>query len=61
MAWVVLVFLWVLGRTLLQQAHPRFFFLGLILFKLNGCYLTATNAYCLTFKINSYGRDMEIN
>ena len=26
MAWVVLVFLWVLGRTLLQRVHPRFFF-----------------------------------
>lgn len=39
MAWVVLVFLWVLGRTLLQQAHPRFFFWAFQLFKLNGCYL----------------------
>ena len=30
-------------------------------FKLNGCYLLTTKPYCLTLKINSYGRDIEIN
>ena len=36
MAWVVLLFAWVLGRPFQPKANPRFFF-----FKLNGCHLLA--------------------
>lgn len=39
MAWVVLVFLWVLGRTLLHQVHPRFLFGYSPGYRLNGCCL----------------------
>ena len=47
MAWVVFVFLWVLGRTLLQQAHPRFFF-RTYPFEVKRMSSTDTTLYCLT-------------
>ncbi len=51
MAWVVLLFAWVLGRPFQLEAIPTFLFYSG--YKLNGCHLTATSAMstnilCLT-------------